>query len=117
MPLETVPVDEDGARRRDVLVVVDQERQVRHGLVGAVGRHLQHLLRRLQQGRRVHVVDADVVLVAEGIEPRGFAIGFDAGDDERGLGGGGEAGAEAVRRRDGRRFSGVRRVADAGPGE
>ncbi|TGO76526.1 hypothetical protein BELL_0151g00160 [Botrytis elliptica] len=71
MPLEAISMDEDRAGRRNIF------------------------------SRGIDIVDADVIFVAEGIQPAGVAVGGDAGDDQSGFGGGGEPGTDAVGRGEG----------------
>ena len=58
-----------------------------------------------------------MIFVAERIQPAGFAVGFDAGDDENRFGGGREPWTDAVCRGGGDPGLCIMCVADAGPGE
>lgn len=87
VPGPSVAVDEDGARGGDGVVVVYQEGEVGHGLVGAVCGDAEGVGLVIFVGRGVDVVDAEVVFFGEGRggEPGSVAVGFYVGDDEGGF--------------------------------
>lgn len=118
MPLKPISMNENHTGGRHIFIIINEERQVRHSLMGSISGYLQHLLGFLQNGRGIDIVDTDVIFMAQSIESGCITIGFDAWHDERGLGGCGESRAYSVGGRHGEGVSGHSvGVVDAGPGK
>ena len=67
MPCEPRAMDEDRSCRWDIVVVVDEESQVRHCFMSAVRRNAE--LCRIAHCRAIDIVGADMVFVFESDDP------------------------------------------------
>jgi hypothetical protein len=74
----------DSASLRDRGVVVDKEGKVGYGFMATVGRYAKVFDSGI--GRRIDLVDAEVILGREAFQPHGVAVSSDVRDYQRGLG-------------------------------